>query len=356
MGSSRAQTLASQTARSARTKLWHTNHGAAQQMQFQWNWMETTFTLRREHRADEIVFFFRCLSIFVVFWRVWVPTRGRRRSIGLVHWPSQSLEFTRISSRRMPSGLPNFSKRDTNNIRWPISDGSNGLAMSEGKINCTHKTLGNVVLVAIIRIHTYSWPIWCAHDTRARKKCQIRHLVSLHFAVVQQKRARAELATEHYFVSTPTKVKWTWRWVKVRAVDAQLAFFEQAVEWTRETENMLIGWQVRTWFRRTWRAGTYRFGQKFDSTIKLVFSPRDMGVRVFNRHILIHNRIAENENNFSGIFGIRWNSFQANDLNETPLSSSPCQWLPLVPHEFSILSQPNILQNIWRKKLVPSCA
>lgn len=44
----------------------------------------------------------------------------------------------------------------TNNSRWPISDGSNGLAMSEAKIYCTRKTFGNVALVAIIRTHTYN--------------------------------------------------------------------------------------------------------------------------------------------------------------------------------------------------------
>lgn len=110
-----------------------------------------------------------------------------------ITWQQQFYAFFfRLSRRRSFSANGSsfslfFERTIQTNIQWPISDGSNGLAMSEGKINCTHKTLGNVVLVAITHshIHKHSVPIRCACDTRARKNCHIQYGMPM-FAVVQQ--------------------------------------------------------------------------------------------------------------------------------------------------------------------------
>lgn len=98
-----------------------------------------------------------------------------------------------LSFALMPLRFLYFSStRYTNNIRCPISDGSNGLAMSEGKINCTHKTFGNVVLVA--RFYKYTH-IHCRFDARTTYE-HARNVKCCRPANV-----RAECATHSNFTS-----------------------------------------------------------------------------------------------------------------------------------------------------------
>lgn len=160
--------------------------------------------------TDRILLYFMSVCVWVFLFllfllfadKFWCGDGVRLVCVRAMHWAHTITWHQNNAMRRSFSSLSLrflyfIRTRHTNNIRWPISDGSNGLTMSDGKIHCTHKTFGNVVLVAIIQTYTHIHCQFDARTTHEHARNVIFNMGSRPLAVVVQHKCavRAECAT-----------------------------------------------------------------------------------------------------------------------------------------------------------------